>query len=533
MRFSDLLGIALSALWQQKVRTLLTTAGVVIGTFSLVVSLSLGQGFEREVMRQLRRGDLSRQVMVWPGSGVRVDDIPSAQLHVSGPMSEAKRERIRQAIIHRWPHKRRGVQLDQERLERIAEIPHVRAVVPLIQRLCRVSMNGNGTQTVMCFAANSDGAHFRNRIVAGSFLPSDTGRTAVVSEYLLYRWGITDDDAVEDVVGKKLRLEYRPGLGLPRDLLALLQNTRLRLSPEQRRHLEKALREMPGARKPPDVFGLRGQIGGLLAAGPRGPLPSLAFLYLKPDELALSGEVYVQEFTIVGVIREFIEEQDFNDILDLGAGAKSIDADVFLPARAAGELFSRGVHRAALGFPAVIVTVDRERAVKEVARRVRRLGLHEYSLVDFVQGLRTNLILITFVTAFLAAVALLVAALGITNTMTMSVLERTREIGIMKAVGARDRHILFIFLVEGALIGLIGGSVGVLLGWLASYPGDAVAHALLQDQMLPTLKNTLFLFPSWLTLGAPLFAGLVTTLAALYPARRATRVNPITALRHE
>jgi putative ABC transport system permease protein len=140
---------------------------------------------------------------------------------------------------------------------------------------------------------------------------------------------------------------------------------------------------------------------------------------------------------------------------------------------------------------------------------------------------------VTFVTAFLAAVALLVAALGITNTMVMSVLERTREIGVMKAVGARDHHIQAIFLLEGALIGAIGGSLGVLLGWLASIPGDSVAHALLQDQALPTLRHTLFAFPLWLTLGTPAFASLVTTLAAVYPAYRATRVNPIAALRHE
>jgi putative ABC transport system permease protein len=533
MRFADLLGIALSALWQQKVRTLLTMAGVVIGTFSLVASLSLGQGFEREVMRQLRRGDLTRQVMVWPGSGVRVHEIPAKDLRVTGSMSAAKRERLRQAKIHRWPYKRRGVQLNAERVQALARIPHVRAVSPLMQRKCTVSLAGKQRQKVLCFAANADSQHFRNRIVAGAYLPSDTGRTAVVSEYLLYLWGITDDDAVAEVVGRKLRLEYRPETTVPRDLLTLLQNTRLRLSPAQRKHLEKAVREMPTDTSPAEMLELRWKMAELLAGAPAGPFPFLTALHLQGDAPTLTAEVYKEEFTIVGVLREFIEDEDFNDVLDLGAGEKSLAADVFLPARTAGELFSRGLGQATLGFPGVIVTVDRESQIKTVARQVRSLGLREYSLVDFVHGLRTNLVLITFVTAFLAAVALLVAALGITNTMTMSVLERTREIGIMKAVGARDRHILLIFLIEGALIGVIGGSLGVFLGWLASYPGDAVAHALLQDQMLPTLKNTLFLFPAWLIVGAPLFAGLVTTLAALCPALRATRVNPIRALRHE
>ena len=131
--------------------------------------------------------------------------------------------------------------------------------------------------------------------------------------------------------------------------------------------------------------------------------------------------------------------------------------------------------------------------------------------------------------------ALLVAAVGITNMMLMSVLERTHEIGVMKALGARDRHVQLIFLVEGALLGLVGGGVGLICSWLAALPGNAVAQQLIEKQMQSKLDGSaaVFAFPVWVTLGIPLFASLVTTLAAVYPARRAARVNPITALRHE
>jgi putative ABC transport system permease protein len=548
MRFADLLGIALSALWQQKVRTLLTMIGVIIGTFVLVVSLSVCRGLEQEVMRQLKRGALSRQVIVWPGSGVREKDIPADKLKVKGSMSEAKRERIRQAIIHRWPRKYRGVQLNRKRLSSLMQIRHVQRAVPLIQRRCQAAFEGHPSQAVIAFAADADNQHFRNRIVAGDYLSSDNDRSVVVSEYLLYLWGITNDEAVDRVVGRKLLVGYRTGVTAPLDwlvllgggrlnlssgaLLTLLGNGQLELSPPLRQHLEKALREYPGEPVPiqrMDVDSLRGLF-------PLAPWASLSFLPawdLRPDGTLSSPGMVQEEFTVVGVIREFLDDRDRSDVLDLGAGIRSRTADLFLPVRTAERLFAPGSRDNYLRFPGVVLTVDDEKNVKEVAREVRSMGLHEDSLVEWVQGLRTTLVVITFSTTFLAAVALLVAALGITNTMTMSVLERTREIGIMKAVGARDCHILFMFLVEGALIGLIGGGIGVLLGWIASFPGDAIAHALLQDQSLPALKHTLFVFPPWLTLGAPLFAGLVTTLAAVYPARRATRVNPITALRHE
>jgi putative ABC transport system permease protein len=531
VRFADLLRIALAALFQQKVRTFLTMAGVVIGTFALVVCLSLGRGFEQEVVRQLNRGSLSRQIMVWPGSGVREADIPPDRLRVSGPMSEAKRLRLKRAIIHRWPDRARGIQLNQRRVEALARLPHVESVVPLVQKYCQVSLNGSPPLTVIAFAANADNPHFRNRIVAGDYFYSDTGREVVVSEYLLYLWGITDDDAVDSVVGKKLRIEYRPGTQSPRALLALLRSRNLGLSPSQRQILEKTLKEMakhtPGAA----LRRYKARIAAVLAAVPAGPLPVLAAMQVPPGP---SGPpVFSEEFTIAGVLREFIEDRDLEDIFDLGAGARSTSADVFLPAQTAAELFSRGPEHAALGFPGVIMTVDREANVKAVTRQVRSVGLREYSLVEFVQGVRTNLVLVTFVTAFLAAVALLVAALGITNTMIMTVLERTREIGVMKAVGARDGHIRAIFLLEGALIGLLGGGLGVLLGWVSSLPGDALARSLLHDQSLPPFHGTLFVFPPWLTLGVPAFAAVVTTLAAFYPAWRATKVNPILALRHE
>jgi len=117
--------------------------------------------------------------------------------------------------------------------------------------------------------------------------------------------------------------------------------------------------------------------------------------------------------------------------------------------------------------------------------------------------------------------------------MLMSVLERVREIGIMKAVGARNGHIQTIFVIEGALIGLIGGVLGTLLAWVASHPGDVWVQSMVQAELGFELHGTVFQFPWWLLIGVPLFATLITTIAALFPARRAAQVDPITALRHE
>jgi putative ABC transport system permease protein len=179
------------------------------------------------------------------------------------------------------------------------------------------------------------------------------------------------------------------------------------------------------------------------------------------------------------------------------------------------------------------VVVDREDNVKEVLGQVRELGLGAFAATEFIDRERLQYRLIFGAMTCVAGVALLVAALGIANTMLMSVLERTREVGIMKAVGARNGHVQLIFLVEGGLIGLVGGVLGLSLGWLASLPADRWVRSFVQRDMKVELKEALFVFPPWLVLTVVAFAVLVTTLATAYPARRAAKVNPVAALRHE
>ncbi len=133
------------------------------------------------------------------------------------------------------------------------------------------------------------------------------------------------------------------------------------------------------------------------------------------------------------------------------------DADVLLPRQTAAELFFRQKERAALGVNEASILVDHEDNVRPVLEQVMAMKLNAYAPLEYIDRERFIYLLIFSMMACVAAVALLVAALGIANTMLMSVLERTREIGIFKAVGAGDGTVQLIFLIEGAFIGLIGG----------------------------------------------------------------------------
>ena len=135
---------------------------------------------------------------------------------------------------------------------------------------------------------------------------------------------------------------------------------------------------------------------------------------------------------------------------------------------------------------------------------------------------------------FLLAVGMIgitVASLGIANTMVMSILERYREIGIMKAVGATDGDVQRIFLFESGTIGLLGGVFGLALAWVVSVVINAVVNAIAGEQGVPPMAY--FRFPWWLCLSAIAFSVLVSLIAGILPTRRAARVDPVVALRHD
>jgi putative ABC transport system permease protein len=517
MRFADLLRLALSALFQQKVRSVLTTLGVVFGTFVLVVSVAVGRGVQDTVIREYSRfGDL-RKVQVNPDWPSGEKGVPEKELRIDGKMSDTKRERLRQEAARRWRFSHRltpEVKLTAERVAELGRMEHVVSAVPTSLWNARALL-GSRREPATVMAAPPSNAHLRGRVVAGAFFPPSGGGGVLVSEYLLYRLGMRDDDDVERAVGRPLRLEF-PTRASPLSLVSLLGPNPPPVTTADEPLLQKVVQQLPEALKKMD-----------LTPEDREKLTKL--LTRRPDQLRKTdGTPVMGEYVLCGVLRSGEDKTVRNHWDRLYDGA-----DVVLPAAAAEDLFGRFPSVQANGFSGVVLEVDDVAHVKEVCLRVRDKGLHASALMELIEAEQFMYLLIFAGMTVVAAVSLLVAALGITNTMLMSVLERVREIGIMKAVGARDGHVQWVFVVEGALIGLLGGLLGLLLGWVVSFPADAWVRSLLAGRTPIKLEGSVFTYPAWLVAGAPAFACLVTTLAAVYPARRAARVDPVTALRHE
>jgi putative ABC transport system permease protein len=162
---------------------------------------------------------------------------------------------------------------------------------------------------------------------------------------------------------------------------------------------------------------------------------------------------------------------------------------------------------------------------------IETLGYRTFSFADAFADIKKGFLIFDAVLGVVGFIALVVASLGIVNTMVMSILERYHEIGVMKAVGASNLDIKTIFFCESGAIGFLGGVAGLALGWSVSGLINRVVNYFLTKQGVPHMNY--FNFPWWLLAGAVMFAVFVSLASGVYPAIRAARIDPVRALRHE
>ena len=136
-------------------------------------------------------------------------------------------------------------------------------------------------------------------------------------------------------------------------------------------------------------------------------------------------------------------------------------------------------------YTTVTVKVNRAQDTEAVEKKIKDLGFNAFSIADLLESQKKAFILLDLLLGLVGSIALTVASLGIVNTMVMSILERTREIGVMKAVGGGDADVRKIFLVEASLIGLFGGVFGIALGWAVGRVINAGANYYLSDAGRP------------------------------------------------
>jgi len=487
MSFFDILHLALRNLRQAKLRAILTTMGVIVGVAVIVTMMSFGLGLQSNMLARFKALDLFNEIQVF-GRGLS---------NLAGLDNRSRREEGERGNGRRRTDKTPTRILDDAGIKEIAAIKGVAYVEPSVNFGSYVRANGKLlTQTVGGANIPNASTRFQN-FAAGKMISSPDANEAVVSERFVKDFGYAKP---ADAVGQTFEL----------------------LAPPADNKKEKAQTE---EEESPNFFGIPLDDPGL-------------------DES--SSDLEIKTFRIAGVLSTEIKE---------GAGQGGLrgmmpGAGIYLPlqmahqwtiqhrgpmsqvelalARASGSLAEGQTE----GYDRAVVRVEDPVQLTQVRQQITDLGFSSFSIVDEIDQIRTVFLIIDSVLGLLGGISLLVASFGIANTMIMSILERTREIGIMKAIGAEDREIKLIFFVEAAVIGVVGGILGVLIAWGIDGLANRLAYRFILKPQGASFID-FFSMPIYLSLGAILFALVVSILAALYPASRAARIDPVRALRHD
>jgi putative ABC transport system permease protein len=266
------------------------------------------------------------------------------------------------------------------------------------------------------------------------------------------------------------------------------------------------------------------------STGEAREIPDLQGEVLRLCLTRVNADGSVQEKTVrlevVGVLEQSGWRHDFSvymplrDVLDLNTWAQGKRRD---PGRQ--------------GYTETIVrTVDTRHTI-EVEEKLTEMGFPAYSQRQEVEQTNAYFATVQAVLGGIGAVALLVAAFGIANTMLMAIYERTQEIGLMKAVGATNGDVMTVFLGESGGIGLIGGVGGVVLGLLVNGVINLISRGVLAEQVAggasPRPFSSVAYAPLWLPIFAIAFAVFVGIASGAYPASRAAGLSPIKALKYE
>ncbi len=490
MILREFLAIALGNLWRLKLRSILTISGVMIGIGALVSMLSFGNGMQKNVSGEFKKMGLLRTMQVFSGplpgerAGANGEGRPARDPDASGSAGGRSAPRASAAPGDSSTAPPPPPPLDQAAVERIAAIDGVALVYPQESFDARIKWGArNEPVTVQALpAAFVEQRPFGE--IRGRFFSSDSASEAVVSRAWLERIDANPDSVLGDSI--TIRATGRGEI-----LLGLAKG------------------ELKKIGVPAGAVEAAGRIGSAV-------LP----LLLGSTSAGMR---------VVGTT-DFESSFGFNMasvLIPIGTAGRIDHLSFSDP----NQLLSMLSGDAGGGWRMLVVTVTDERIYGKVRAEIEEMGFSVFSFVDQFAQIRKSFLIFDALVGAIGFLALFVASLSIVNTMVMSITERTREIGVLKSLGAEEGQIRSLFLIESAAIGLLGSIAGVLLGYGVSRLGAFIIRRIMISQGGPDVDP--FSLSGWIVLGSIAFGIVVSLLAGLYPAARAARVDPVEALRAE
>ena len=469
MKLPDLTELAVRNLRESLLRNSLTTIGISVGVASLVAMLSLGIGLQQLASRRLMKSGLFDTVVVTSRRDLRNFNREEER---SGPAPGESRI------------------LDEPTRTEIERLPNVVEAYPDIRFITELRYEDKPHLTTVAALPASAKSNDAFEGVQGHFFSSDAAPEAILQKTF-----------AEELLGRT----PKPGLDETKvaELAAPLLGKELTMRYAQREGQSSAAKTAAENAANQRSEGLAGAAYSVIS---------------REQKLKIVGVADLDPESMRGPTR----------------------ARVFLPLKLAESLHVmqptdlREISRSAGGQPvysSVSVRVKNPGKIQAVEDAIKKMGFNTFSILDASRSIQQFFKVLDVFLGIFGSLALAVAFIGIVNTLVMAILERRREIGIMKAIGASDGDVKKLFFAEAGAMGILGGIVGVALGWAIGQIINLGTNVYLKRQSFP--PEHFWSVPWWLVAFAVLFSFLVSLAAGLYPAGRAARLDPVQALRYE
>lgn len=512
MRISDILGMSLTNLWKRKMRTVLTVLGVVIGTASIVVMLSLGLGLKEAMMAQVGSAGGLTEILVYSDAMYGSDDLllDDSTIEMFSEMEYV--ESVQPQLIYGMPFQ---IGNYEGYMELVGVTPEYLSQIPLGQGEHPTS-GGNmrivvGNQMVMTLMD----------LTTGEWPDFESGEAPDIDFMTMpVTGGIEEGETYSD---------EEEGLGGIEDELDDYEDINSEFAVEEDFSIDSDESDSDSEDDSEDYvsddeFADDEFVDDEFEEDYEEDVFSYFTSDMKRVQLDVSGvtegdlDAYTEFsyycYTDIDALKNFLK--------------KHYPMNTVIPGQPTDK---SGKPYRDLKYSQLTVKVDEADNVEAVLEEIQMLGYQADAQKEWLEEIEKEFMIIEAVLGGIGAVAMLVAAISIANTMTMSIYERTKEIGVMKVLGCGLGNIRSMFLTEAAFIGFIGGIVGLVLSYGISFLLNRfLAPMLMSDYGSNVNISTI---PLWLVLSAVAFSTVVGMVAGFFPAQRATRLSPLAAIRNE
>ena len=521
MNFRDLIKMALQNLWARKSSTAFNIFGIVVSCSMLLLVFAGTRGARDGLLNLFSESELAKQFAVRPGRNLNKPPSASSRQHdmPAKGISKDRKLRIRKQLDKDWQSKNYPLtRITLDRLDELRATKGIASVMPIQAMRLQLTIDDRQVPArAVCISEND--RPFAERIVYGT-APSSTRLGELwIDEYRAYRLGFRTDEQLKSLVGQPVRLRFQvasaklsPGI---KRFAAAFGISGINETEQLANTFNKLLGDL-------DQTGLDDiEKETLRLAAERLGLDSAAGVATSK-----AGQPFVfRDFKIAGIVKA--PSTNASTLFRITNSSRSNDLIMHWRDYQAIEQATRPER----AYNYCVGSVKNAMDLKVVIDAVQASGFETRSAIEIIDKADEQLGRVRLIVAVIAVVILLIACVGITNTVIIAVMERTSEFGIMKAIGATDADVRNLMLVEAFLTGLVGAIVSVGFAFLVDSVTSQYARQVIETRIDQSFDFRIFVYSTSDVLLIGLIAIGVSMLASVLPSRRAAKLDPVVAMK--